>query len=320
MAITITARGGKPKAAYQQPVILDAAAARGSGSPAISRLSVAQSGLDVPFHVRADALADRPRDPRTVIVGEVLNLDICYEPSGDRMILVNLNDDSIMVQSVHTEQDQDSRATGPAMELDRSAPLFLDPGSWAVSTAANGPHMVQFTICPRGYPASTTTEPQARDLQNAKRALEASQPIAPARKGTTEPPGPGAGATVVFQTDPVPVGAAVVAEAAGALPGATPEPVRHPLQLDLGATATVIGNDGRYSLTCCEASMVRRNSLVFKARHSGVPEAVAAKVLWTPSYAVAPGTPDDSDDKIVLASQMWLREFRNYSKISKHVS
>ncbi|KXH36078.1 hypothetical protein CSAL01_13381 [Colletotrichum salicis] len=66
--------------------------------------------------------------------------------------------------------------------------------------------------------------------------------------------------------------------------------------------------------------MLSKNSLVFKAQHSRVVEVTAVKVLRTPSYRVDLGTPDQSASKIARICEMWLKEFKNHSKLFQHAA
>ncbi|KAL2755614.1 hypothetical protein ACRALDRAFT_1076843 [Sodiomyces alcalophilus JCM 7366] len=315
MAVRVAPRGST-HAVSRQPIILDAAA--GPDGPAVSRLTVAQSGHDMAFHILADPVPGRSINPRKLILGEALNVDLYCDPSGDRMIIINLNTDIIKLKRSAAGQGEDSAVARPAIELKINTPIFLDPGSWVISTTEEERHMLQVSILPRGYVSSMAVEAHTWNRQSSKRAFEASQPIAPVKKGKLKDASPEPGATVVFQAVPVSQDESAVATREVAEKSAVPG-IHHPLErLEPGATAKIISRHGGYSLTHCETIMLMKNSLVFKAMHSNIPGVAVVKVLRTPSYPVESGMPDESATKIVRTSEMWLKEFRNHSKLSQH--
>ncbi|KAI8216696.1 hypothetical protein K4K54_012514 [Colletotrichum sp. SAR 10_86] len=95
--------------------------------------------------------------------------------------------------------------------------------------------------------------------------------------------------------------------------------VGHPLEhLRPGARAKITSSQGDYAITYGENIMFARNSLVFKAEHTRIPGPTVVKVLRTPSHPVTTGVPDESASKIARTSEMWLKEFKNHSKLSEH--
>ncbi|WQF77023.1 Putative serine/threonine-protein kinase, active [Colletotrichum destructivum] len=319
MSIKVTPQGSS-NTSSQQPVILDAAA--GPDGPAVSKLAVEQSGRDMGFHILVDSVCRQSMNPRMITLGDALNLNLYCDPGGDRIVIINMHADSIILERFAGQQDNVSAITRSVIELKPSTPTFLDPGLWSVFATAEELHILKLSILPRQYVSVTAVEAHTRRRQSSKRVLEASQPMKPVKKGKLEESSLKPGGTIAFQAAPASDDVGVVA-----VRGAVEKPcwiassVRHPLeQLEPGAKANITDHRENYTLTYCETIMLMKNSLVFKAEHSRVPGVAVVKVLRTPSYPVSSGMPDESAPKIVHSSEMWLKEVKNHSKLSQHTA
>ncbi|KAK1974626.1 kinase-like domain-containing protein [Colletotrichum cereale] len=319
MSIKVAPRSSSTTA-YQQPAILDAAA--GPDGPAVSKLAVAQSGLDISFHILVDSACGRSMSPRMISLGEALKLDLYCDPGGDRIIIINMQADSIVLDRSAGEQDEVSAISRSVIELKPSTPTFLDPGLWSIFRTAEGLHILDLCILPRQYVSVTAVEAHTRGRQSSKRVLEASQPMKSAKKGKLEHSSLKPGDAIAFQATPVSDGLGTVAVRETAQkPCRAASSVRHPLeQLEPGARANITDHQDNYTLTYCETIMLMKSSLVFKAKHSRVPGVAVVKVLRTPSYPVSSGMFDESAPKIVHTSEMWLKEVKNHSKLSHHAA
>ncbi|CRK32798.1 hypothetical protein BN1708_005902 [Verticillium longisporum] len=238
------------------------------------------------------------------------------------MVVINMQMDPITAKRLAAKEGEDAEVARLSLVLSPSTATVLETGSWAIfATATAGKeHILDLTILPRQWVPITAVEVHPERRQIAKRAFEASQPMASVKRGKVDDSSAKSGDAVAFQTVPRGVGVIAIHDAAEASRTVTRRP-GHPLEhLEPGATAKIIGHQGDYTLTCCETIMLQTNSLVLKAKHSEIPSVAVVKVLRTPPYSAESVMPDRAAAKIASTAEMWLREFKNHSKLSQHTA
>ncbi|KAI8308919.1 hypothetical protein K4K59_009626 [Colletotrichum sp. SAR11_240] len=319
--VKVTPRSSS-SAVLRRSVRLDATADSEPGGPAVSTLAITQSEHEMGFRILADSASERPDNPRMMTVGEALDLGVYCDPSGDRMVFVNQQRDSITLRRL-ADDDESSAVERMMIEILPSTPCFLDPGAWGIFTQGEDLQIIGLSIYPRECFTITDNATETQGRRNLKRTLEASQPEIPVKKVTVdgrEPRPQASAAAVLFESVPIPddTGSAAMLRATLESQQVTAS-VGHPLEhLRPGARARITSRQGDYAITYGENIMFARNSLVFKAEHTRIPGPTVVKVLRTPSHPVTPGVPDESASKIARTSEMWLKEFKNHSKLSEH--
>ncbi|KAJ9130004.1 CAMK protein kinase, partial [Coniochaeta hoffmannii] len=289
-----------------------------TSGPHPNSLPVIQSLLTVGFHVQADYNAIQTAKPRQMTpLADLLDINLYCDPAADRMVIVNNHPDAVMVKRVQRPLDATSEDVAEELGtgLAYNTPEFLDAGFWAVFAGAEEQHILVLHVLPRRYVTVTmagvvTEAGDTAPGHGSKRRREESQPLQaliPAKKGRLlDAVISDSGAAVVFHAAP-PAGdnsSSVIV-------------FGHPLeQLGPGDTAQVTGSVGDYTLVYREKIMVMTNSLVFKGEHSDVPGTVAVKLVRTGPAALS----QQSASRIVSASLMWWREFKNHSKLCEHTS
>ncbi|KAH6705535.1 kinase-like domain-containing protein [Verticillium dahliae] len=161
---------------------------------------------------------------------------------------------------------------------------------------------------------------------SSKRPLEISQPLDLAKRGKYDDDkqaeeGIVRSTVIVFQSVPLAPLTDVSASTTGQ--GHDVPLVAHPLeQLRMGDKADIIGLGGEEYVLTREANiMTTRNTQVFQAQHSQLPGDMAVvKVIRTPSHDIQLGASDPSAMKISRAAEMWLKEYKNHSKLSQHTT
>ncbi|KAF0315939.1 map kinase kinase skh1 pek1 [Colletotrichum asianum] len=321
--VKVTPRSSS-SAVLRRSVRLDATADSEPGGPAVSTLAITQSEHEMGFRILADSASERPDNPRMMTVGEALDLGVYCDPSGDRMVFVNQQRDSITLRRL-ADDDENSAVERMMIEILPSTPCFLYPGAWGIFTQGEDLQIIRLSIYPRECFTITDNATETRGRRNLKRTLEASQPEVPVKKVTVvgrEPRPQASAAAVLFESVPIPddTGSAAMLRATLESQHVTAS-VGHPLEhLRPGARAKITSSQGDYAITYGENIMFARNSLVFKAENTRIPGPTVVKVLRTPSHPVTPGVPDESASKIARTSEMWLKEFKNHSKLSEHVA
>ncbi|KAI8181898.1 hypothetical protein K4K51_001420 [Colletotrichum sp. SAR 10_75] len=319
--VKVTPRSSS-SAVLRRSVRLDATADSEPGGPAVSTLAITQSEHEIGFRILADSASKRSDNPRMMTVGEALDLGVYCDPSGDRMVFVNQQRDSITLRRL-ADDDENPVVERMMIEILPSTPCFLHPGTWGVFTQGEDLQIIGLSIYPRECFTITDNATETQGRRNLKRTLEASQPEVPVKKVTVdgrEPRPQASAAAVLFESVPIPdeTGSAAMLRATLESQQVTAS-VGHPLEhLRPGARANITSRQGDYAITYGENIMFARNSLVFKAEHTRIPGPTVVKVLRTPSHPVTTGVPDESASKIARTSEMWLKEFKNHSKLSEH--
>ncbi|CRK17871.1 hypothetical protein BN1723_017579 [Verticillium longisporum] len=235
--------------------------------------------------------------------GVDLHFRLFFDPGTDRMVIFNLATKQMTARSIC------DMTSNMEIELEPYSPTMLDAGSWAIFTPS-GRHALDFSILLRRHVVISKAPPQdlAPRAISSKRPLEISQPLDSATRGKYDDDkqaeeGIVRSTMIIFQS--VPVAPLIDISASTTGQGYVVPLVAHPLeQLRMGDKACITGPVGEEY-----------------AQHSQLPGDIAVvKVIRTPSYDIQLGASDPSAMQISRAAEMWLKEYKNHSKLSQQTT
>lgn len=294
------------------------------GPNAFRKLAVVQSKKDLGVSIKAVSAE----------AAELLHCKLSFDPVADRIVIKNRNFKPVVAKLLAAAGGGDVPAQGGRpTELQPYLAEILEPGSWAI-LADSGQHILGLTILPRRNIAIVRTPDEAIGSapQGTKREYEPSQPAGPDKKGKLKEGDPMGEASIVFQPAPEPSATPAIQDPgfslvqhglAAGVEGIVALGLRHPLEdLRAGDMAKILGPGGEdYTLTHDRTVSLRSNSHVFTARHSNLPEKLmVVKVIRSPSGPVPPGASREVAGKLQQMAEMWLKEVRVHSQLSRHVS
>lgn len=291
---------------------------------AAGELTLSQSQHDVGYSIQIAASPTDQRRTRRTSRGKIVCLDFMFDPSSDFILLCNMN-----------QSTMEPIAIKPLPLSGRNEPLKLGslgkvPLNSSYAIFAWDEHLFDITIFPRGY--ISAAEPSSQMMRVNKRALEPSpsSQLGPSnvKRAKLKETADESNATTIIQTTaqpfPPPANELIAVKAISN----TDRPdmsilsgICHPLErLRLGDTVKIASatQEEDYTITRKDDISVQRNSIVFKAHHSGFPENSIAVKVWRSKLDYDPDSKQGVN--ISAVGKHWLNEVKNHFKVNQHVS